>query len=157
METIDSGRTKFERMRALQRENVLLTERNERQRRINIDLEYKIRRLEFRERWAMTAVGQLRQRVTYMLDSILAQTLAKVNGNKGPEYGFNVLMSQCGVCRGCGGKEISEDECEDLGLVYSEYTPKWHDPIGGYEYWCDACVGTGNTLSTNEYIGSSVR
>lgn len=153
MATIVGGRVKYERMRELQRENDFLSHRLEVTRKMCHDLEYKIQRLEFRERWAMTAVGTLRRRIVYVLDSLMAQHLAKANGNKPPEFGFNILSAQCGACRGTGGAEISEDECSELGLLYHESVPRFHDPNGGYEYWCDKCIGAGNTLSTNEYVG----
>ena len=62
------------------------------------------------------------------------------------------MMSQCRECRGSGGSMIGEDECEELGLFYSEYSPRYHDPNRGYEYWCEACIGTGNSLSNDSYI-----
>ena len=152
MATIVGGRTKFERMKALQRENDFLLHRLEVTRKMNEDLEYKLVRLQFRKEWAMAAVQTLRRRITYVLDSLLSQRLAISGGNRAPKFGFNILMSQCRECRGSGGSMIGEDECEELGLFYSEYSPQYHDPNRGYEYWCEACIGTGNSLSNDSYI-----
>jgi hypothetical protein len=154
---VDNGRVKFERLKDSQQHVELLLEevkeleiRLTTSRDLATQMHWKIQRLEFRVKWAEDAAGKIRLKAERAVASLIAQKLGQQGGNHSPEYGFNPILSKCNTCRGTGGRVICEEECFDIGVDYSEYLPQFHCPTTGQEYWCDDCMGVGNTLSDLE-------
>lgn len=149
---MENGRIKFEAMKKLKLENRELRNRLDASRALSKKLKLRLGRCQHRERWAAENANSLRFRISRAIESITAVRLGFHGGNKQPEHGFNVILGKCATCRGGGGRLICEDECEDLGLGYNEYVPKFHCTSQGREYWCEDCIGVGHTLSVLDYI-----
>lgn len=154
---MDNGRVKFKRLKDSQ-QRIAVLESNVRElevrlntsRELSRDLEWKLQRMEFRKGWAIKAATTLRQRAMQAMDSLIQQKLGQQGGNFRPEHGLNAILSKCHSCRGSGGTIICKEECEEVGISWSEYLPRFHEPTNGLEFWCEDCVGVGNTLSIRE-------